>query len=75
MKKILIITVIILGLAVSSALADVTMVAMKAEGQGTYIIWSSPTEVAKYQVVNGRLVLVEILNIINHPLNPVVAYK
>jgi hypothetical protein len=68
MKKILIITVIILGLAISMARADVTMVAMKAEGQGIYIIWSSPTEVAKYQVIKGRLVLVEVLDIISHPL-------
>ena len=68
MKRILIVLVIVLGLAVNSAVADVTMVAMKAEGQGTYIIWSSTITVAKYQVVNGRLELVEVLSIVSNPL-------
>jgi hypothetical protein len=72
MKTLLVILVIVLSLTVSTAFADVTMVAMKTEGQGIYIIWSSPVTVARYEVVNGSLQLVEVLSITNHPyISPV----
>ena len=48
---------------------------MKAEGQGIYIIWSSVDKVARYELKDGKLVMIEVLESAEYRLVTVIRPK